>query len=105
MMTVASDTLSGDNDKRRDAEYILRHLLDPYREPPIRFGRIPKKTELGNLFVDNVAGWLNECPSEPTGDSATKALQAGDRLLGWRELVGGESWMTSSVLVRLRDQH
>jgi hypothetical protein len=103
LMTVASDTLSGDNDKRRDAENILRHVRDPYREPPIRFGRIPKKTELGNLFVDNIAGWLNECLCEPMGESALTALRAEDRLFGWNELIAGETWATSSVLLRLRE--
>lgn len=103
LMTVASDTLSGDNYKRRDAEYILRHLLDPYREPPIRFGRIAKKTELGNLFVDNIAGWMNECLCEPMGDSAKTALLADDRLCGWNELIAGETWTTSSILNRLRE--
>lgn len=101
LLTLVSDTLSGDDDLRRDSEYILHHLIDPHYNSPFAFGRSPgKREELGDLLADNIAGWLTNALNNPT-DELSDLLFEGDtkqRLDGWRILQPmKEFWETSSA--------
>jgi hypothetical protein len=90
-VTVVSDKLSGDDDFRRRSELNLRNLIDPHHEcVPVVLTRSPvSDTFSGDLFVDNLAGWLNAAMTDPAGDYATFArnLMDTDVWTGWHHLV------------------
>ena len=90
-LTVVSDKLSGDDDTRPRNERNLRHLIDPDGEGiPIVLTRSPQSDSyLGDLVVDNLAGWLNAAISDPKGEFAALAKSGvfSDAWNGWHLLV------------------
>lgn len=86
-LTLVSDTLSGDTQSKSDAEFVLRHLIDPHYDSPFSFGRSPGKREsLGDIFADNLAGWLDNSLNNPLDDLSAllNTAKVKDRIAGWR---------------------
>lgn len=91
-MTVVSDKLSGDDDTKSESENNLRMLIDPYSDAPINLTRSPQSDQhVGDLLVDNMAGWLNSCMESPSGEHAQKFLDLSSRysIQGWHEVMPG----------------
>ena len=105
-LTVVSDKLSGDDDQRRKSEMNLRNLIDPESEGvPITLTRSAESDSFfGDLFVDNLAGFLNAAISNPRsdyGDFAREAATTGG-WTGWHQLVESTSELASvSAMSRL----
>lgn len=107
-ITVVSDKLSGDDDYRRKSEQNLKNLIDPSGEyNPFVLTRSPESdTYPGDLFVDNLAGWLNNAISEPTGEFSqlVKSLSTSDVWNGWHLLLPSNSRLEAiSAISRLNN--
>jgi hypothetical protein len=108
-ITIVSDKLSGDDDFRRKNELNLRNLIDPDGEGiPIVLTRSPKSdTYLGDLLVDNLAGWLNAAITDLAGEFAQHAIEASPSGVwtGWYMLLESETQLVSApALLRLAIQ-
>ena len=74
-ISVISDKLSGDDDFRAKSEENLRHLVDPdVIEAPLTLSRSKNSDAFsGDLFVDNLAGWLNAVLEDTSSQAASYA--------------------------------
>ena len=97
--TIVSDKLSGDNEFRSKSELILQNLIDPNGvSSPIILTRSPESDKyVGDLIVDNIAGWLNSAVSDPTGEFAQRIcnLATSGVWAGWHILVPSLSKLES----------
>ena len=105
-LTVVSDRLSGDDDARRGSEMNLRSLIDPEHENiPFKLTRsATSDTVLGDLFVDNLAGFLNAAISEPLSDCGrlAQSVSATGVWTGSHQLVESDTELTAvPALARL----
>lgn len=102
-MTVVSDKLSGDNDRRPKSEIRLRNLVDPDgAEAPIVLTRSrtrAKKNDRfsGDFLVDNLAGWLNAAITKPVSAAAqaARSLIPTGCWMGWHQLIPSASKLQS----------
>ena len=106
-VTVVSDKLSGDDDSRRVSEHCLRWLIDPETDgTPILLTRSPQSDEFaGDLLADNLAGWLNDCVSNPSGEcwSMARGLEPFGAWSGWHVLAPSSERLRSvPAVIRLR---
>jgi len=89
-ITVISDRLSGDDERRQKNEANLRNLMTPNPDrDPIVLARSASDDPSGVLLADNLAGWLDTAikdPASPCADYA-RGLIATDVWKGWHELT------------------
>lgn len=102
-LTIVSDKLSGDNEFRSKSEQNLRNLIDPDgKGSPVILTRSPESDKyVGDLIVDNIAGWLNSAVSDPSGDFAHRicSLASSGIWAGWYILVPSSSKLESVYAV------
>ena len=86
-LIIVSDLLSGDTQARQMGLVAIRGLIDHDSMFPtlVAFSR-KELPNAGELLVDNVAGWLDECLRDPA-ELARLRSTLPDLLGGWKKLV------------------
>lgn len=104
-MTVVSDKLSGDDNNRKKWEEFLKRLVFQIPNASISLTRsLESDIYPADLFVDNMAGWLNASIKDTDGEDAKRllSLPSLDMLNGWYELLpSAERLKGTSALKRL----
>jgi hypothetical protein len=112
VLTVISDTLSGDDSNRRDSEQLLKWLLDADADTAVADPRIvvthsfESDKHPGDLLADNLAGWLNAAISDPSSKVGRLLFDATllDRHLSWNELLPSTDTLHARQVVSRRRQ-
>jgi hypothetical protein len=97
--TIVSDKLSGDDDFQLKNEQNLRNLIDPEGEGiPVVLTRSPESDKyVGDLIVDNIAGWLNYAIGNPSGEHAQHVCNLASSGIwnGWHVMLPSSSKLES----------